>query len=163
MIIQFNRFTHRTKHVRGTEDVCGTRRESRAGRLRRHGRSAVLLAWSLVFSAALLGLTDPGVAAAATRNPFDGVTPDLSLFGPALNNTWTRVLGATWAACLAYTGWRWVTAAASVRAAKTRGSYGDVAEGKEQLAGASWALGLVACAGVIVGAILFIVGTPSTS
>lgn len=111
---------------------------------------------TLTCAIALLMIAGTAPASAATTNPFKGVTPDMGLFGPALNNTWTRVLGATWAACLAYCGWRWVAAAATVRSAKSRGAYGDVAQGKEELVGASWALGCVACAGVIVGAVLFI-------
>ena len=53
----------------------------------------------------LAWLTSAGVAGADTvvaiDSPLDGITPDFSLWGTGVGDTWRRLMAAFWAACLA--------------------------------------------------------------
>ncbi|QCB51804.1 hypothetical protein E5720_17570 [Rhodococcus sp. PAMC28707] len=98
-----------------------------------------------------------GVAAAQAANPFDGVNPDIGLLGPALNSTWKRLLAAAWGVALAVTGFNVMTSFLSFKKAKSRGMPGDLSDASADLKLAGAGLAGTAAAGVIVGAILFLV------
>ena len=130
---------------------------SRPPRTRRAGHYPALAA-GILLTVSLWWLISAETASAAASNPFTGVNPNFDVFGPALNSVWKRVLGAVWAACLGYCAFRMLSAGAQVRSAKSRGAYGDVAEGKEQLQGAAWATGVVLCIAPIFAAAISIAG-----
>ncbi|MDZ7884243.1 MAG: hypothetical protein U5N21_14905 [Rhodococcus sp. (in: high G+C Gram-positive bacteria)] len=98
-----------------------------------------------------------GVAAAQSVNPYDGVSPDITLFGPALNQTWKRLLAAIWGASLALAGLWVLTSFLSSRKARKRGMSSDLSEAGEDLKLSLIILGGVAAVSPIVGAVLLLV------
>ncbi|OZC88058.1 hypothetical protein CH304_03595 [Rhodococcus sp. 15-649-1-2] len=110
----------------------------------------------LALTAALTVLAG-GVAAAQTVNPYDGVNPDISLFGPALNQTWKRILAAIWGASIAIAGLWVLTSFLSSRKARKRGMSSDLSESGEDLKLSLIILGGVAAVSPIVGAVLLLV------
>jgi hypothetical protein len=73
---------------------------SKAPLVRRASAVAITLA-----ATAVVLLLSAGAASAQIQNPIDGVKPDLSVFGPAFNNVWVRVIGGSIAfGCLASVG-----------------------------------------------------------
>ena len=90
-------------------------------------------------------------------NPFDGVTPDITVFGVKFENTITLILGGLWAACLIagaigmlLGGGKWALAT------KVTHSVEGALEGSEGFKKAAIATGVIALIGVIFGAIMFI-------
>ncbi|OZC73919.1 hypothetical protein CH251_12345 [Rhodococcus sp. 06-462-5] len=110
----------------------------------------------LAFTAALTVLAG-GVAAAQAVNPYDGVNPDIGLFGPALNQTWKRLLAAIWGASIALAGLWVLTSFLSSRKARKRNMSSDLSEAGEDLKLSLIILGGVAAVSPIVGAILLLV------
>ena len=110
----------------------------------------------LALTAALTVLAG-GVAAAQAVNPYDGVSPDISLFGPALNQTWKRILAAIWGASIAIAGLWVLTSFLSSRKARKRGMSSDLSESGEDLKLSLFVLGGVAAVSPIVGAVLLLV------
>jgi hypothetical protein len=110
----------------------------------------------LALTAALTVLAG-GVAAAQTVNPYDGVNPDIGLFGPALNQTWKRLLAAIWGASIALAGLWVLTSFLSSRKARKRNMSSDLSEAGEDLKLSLIILGGVAAVSPIVGAILLLV------
>ncbi|MFD4406641.1 hypothetical protein ACFWPH_28160 [Nocardia sp. NPDC058499] len=97
-------------------------------------------------------------SAQGIQNPLDGIRPNFSLFGTALDTAWKRVVAAIWAAVLIGATVRVIVGAYKVRRAKNRGYAGDLSEGMEDLQDALVSLGLAGLASPIVAAILFVVG-----
>ncbi|MEH6793392.1 MAG: hypothetical protein V7694_04575 [Rhodococcus sp. (in: high G+C Gram-positive bacteria)] len=110
----------------------------------------------LALTAALTVLAG-GVAAAQAVNPYDGVNPDISLFGPALNQTWKRILAAIWGACIAIAGLWVLTSFLASKKARKRGMSSDLSESGEDLKLSLFVLGGVAAVSPIVGAVLLLV------
>ncbi|WP_402377997.1 hypothetical protein [Isoptericola rhizosphaerae] len=90
-------------------------------------------------------------------NPFDGVTPDITVFGVKFENTITLILGGLWALCLVggaigmlLGGGKWALAT------KVTHSVEGALEGSEGFKKAAIATGVIALIGMIFGAIMFI-------
>ncbi|OZC46676.1 hypothetical protein CH289_21820 [Rhodococcus sp. RS1C4] len=98
-----------------------------------------------------------GIASAQAVNPFDGVSPDVSLFGPALNQTWKRLLAAVWGACIAFAGFSVLTSFLKVRKARGRNMPSDLSDASDDLKLSFYMLGGTAAVSPIVGALLFLV------
>ena len=127
--------------------------------VRRPRRRRITAATVTTLVVAVLWIAGAGVAAAAQQNPLDGVTPDLGVFGPALNATWKRVIAGIWGVAMAGCVVWVILAGLQYRTAKSRGMAGQMNEGRQGLVDAGIALGVVAGAGVITGGVLFLVGT----
>jgi hypothetical protein len=110
----------------------------------------------LALTAALTILAG-GVAAAQAVNPYDGVNPDIGLFGPALNQTWKRLLAAIWGASIALAGLWVLTSFLNSRKARKRNMSSDLSEAGEDLKLSLIILGGVAAVSPIVGAVLLLV------
>jgi len=126
------------------------------------GRTAAVGAATTLALGALLLLAGPAAADTthieAIKNPLDGITPDLSMFGPALNSKWTKLAAAVWGVTLAYLAIQMITATVKMRAKRGAGAYGELASGKEDVLNAGYALGICAMAAPIVGGILYLAG-----
>lgn len=121
--------------------------------------TTILGLWLLGAGAAAADGVGHGVVLAATSNPLDGIKPDLGVFGPALNATWKRVMAGIWGVAMAGCVVWVVMAGLQYRTAKSRGMAGQMNEGRQGLQDAGIGLGVCAGAGVIVGGVLFLVGT----
>lgn len=95
----------------------------------------------------------------SAENPLDGVSPDLSVFGSALDGKLELLLGGIWAlalvACaagflLGLARWGW--------AKKKSHDPDDLTGGSERMQKAGLAFGATAMAGVLLGAILNLAG-----
>lgn len=118
--------------------------------------------WLLGAGTAAAATVDAGphtAILAAMSNPLDGVKPDLGVFGPALNSTWKRIIAGIWGAAMAACVVWVILAGMQYRTASKRGMAGQVNEGRQGLQDAGIGLGVCAAAGVIVGGVLFLVGT----
>ncbi len=98
-----------------------------------------------------------GTATAAT-NPLEGITPDMSLLGPAFNNTWARLAAALWAVLLAGAAVKLLVSLYKMRAARTGGYASEMTDAGQEAKVAGVAFGALAGAGIIISAILFVVG-----
>ncbi|WP_072803375.1 hypothetical protein [Rhodococcoides yunnanense] len=104
-------------------------------------------------------LAATGVAHAQTiPNPLDNINPDVGLLGPALNSTWKRVVAAIWGGCLVVISIWVITSALKAKKSRGRGVSSDLSEASEDFRLSLMALGAVAGASVIIGAVLFLVG-----
>jgi len=130
-------------------------------------RRTLTLAATAIVAVATTAALGVGSAAAdtahhivlAATNPTDGVTPDLGVFGPALNATWKRVLAGIWGAALACCAVWVIIAGVQYRQARSRGLSGQMNEGRQGMVDAFIAFGACASSGVLIGAVLFLVGT----
>ena len=108
---------------------------------------------------ALFSLLATNIATAQSiPNPLEGVQPDLSLLGPALNSTWKRILASLWGGCIAIAGVYVLTSGLSLKKSRKRGMAGDLSESTDDFRTSLYSLGIVAAATPIVGAVLFLVG-----
>ncbi len=130
---------------------------------RRGRRVAMLAVAGIAIALAATWLAGPAGAAtthdlAEAWNPLKGITPDFSLFGPTVGQTWRRVMGAFWAACLAACTIWVVLAGVKWSSANRRGFAGQQVEAKSSFVDAC--VGLAACAGasIIIAGVLFAVG-----
>lgn len=120
-------------------------------------RRAILAAATFVLGAALLWVSAP-FAAAGTGNPLGGITPNITLFGGMFNDTWKRVVSAIWGGILAYCAVLVIIAGAKARQARKAGMAGGLTDSHEEFMTALLGFGLVACASLITGAVLFATG-----
>ncbi|MYR08992.1 hypothetical protein GTV32_22935 [Gordonia sp. SID5947] len=130
---------------------------------RRRTRAATLAVTSIAVATAAIWLAGPASAAtthdlAEAWNPLGGITPDFSLFGPTVGQTWRRVMGAFWAACLAACTIWVVLAGAKWSSANRRGFAGQQVEAKSSFVDACVGLAACAAASVIIAGVLFAVG-----
>lgn len=95
--------------------------------------------------------------ATAVDNPTDGVVPDFSIFGAKFNALWKKLLGAAWALALAWTVLRLVIALGGMSNSKG-GHPQQLSESRQEAITAGVAVAAVAAFGVIVTAILAVVG-----
>ncbi|MEE2061755.1 hypothetical protein [Rhodococcus artemisiae] len=103
-------------------------------------------------------LLTAGIASAqGAENPLDGITPNLDVFGGALNDVWARVIAGIWAAVLGAAGINLMTALYKIRKARAGGYQSELSDSMDAAKTAAVAFGAVAAAGVIMGAILFVV------
>ncbi|WP_207890902.1 hypothetical protein [Rhodococcus sp. Eu-32] len=90
-------------------------------------------------------------------NPFDGVSPDLGVLGPALNSTWKRILAAIWGGCFAAAGVYLVTSFLKLKKARNRGMSSDLSDASEDVKFSLYCLAGVAAVSPIFGAVLLLV------
>jgi len=125
-------------------------------------RTALASTAAVIAVAALMLMAGPAAAETthfeAIKNPLDGITPDLSMLGPALNSKWTKLAAAVWAVTLAVLSLRFITATVNIKSKRGAGYAGDLASGKEDQLAAGYALGICAMAAPIIGGILYIAG-----
>lgn len=98
------------------------------------------------------------VVADKISNPLDGVTPNLEVFGVKFTNAITLILGGAWALALVVCIFFMIKNGASWAAARQRGMSDDMQDGATGLKRSALAFGLVAGLGIIVGAILALIG-----
>lgn len=90
-------------------------------------------------------------------NPIDGVVPDFTVFGAEFNSWWKKLFGALWAIGIIWTLVQLVIAIAAISQAK--GSHpSELQENRKSAITSGAALALLASLGVIVPAILAVVG-----
>ncbi|MBY6412870.1 hypothetical protein HQ346_14380 [Rhodococcus sp. BP-252] len=106
---------------------------------------------------ALFTVLAGGIASAQAANPFDGVSPDLGLLGPALNSTWKRILAAVWGGCFAAAGLYLVTSFLKLRKARNRGMSNDLSDASEDVKASLYCIAGVAGVSPIFGAMLFLI------
>jgi hypothetical protein len=90
-------------------------------------------------------------------NPFDGVSPDLGVLGPALNSTWKRVLAAIWGGCFAAAGVYLVTSFLKLKKARNRGMSSDLSDASEDVKLSLYCLAGVAGVSPIFAAMLLLI------
>ncbi|WP_259349243.1 hypothetical protein [Rhodococcus sp. UFZ-B548] len=133
--------------------ATSTTTSSKAPLLRRASAVAITLA-----ATAVVLLLSAGAASAQIQNPIDGVKPDLSVFGPAFNNVWVRVIGGIWAVALGASTVKLIFALYKMRSMKAAGMPQEMSDASGEARIAGIAFGCLASVGIITGAILFLVG-----
>ncbi len=91
------------------------------------------------------------------NNPFDGVSPNFTVFGAQFTHLWQLVLGAIWALALIYTAAQFVVGLASMASHKGGAHPSQLAESRSEAKKNAIAFAAVACVGVLAGAILAVV------
>jgi hypothetical protein len=146
-----------------TNTTIGVSSDVPMSRLRRTSSRAA----TIIGIAALAWLSGAGIAdadtaegtavLAATWNPLDGVLPDFSLWGTGVGDSWRRLMGAFWAACLAVCAIWVLIAGVRMGMANRRGMAGQQVEAKASFVDAATGLGACAGASIIIGGVLFAV------
>nr|WP_249277167.1 hypothetical protein [Rhodococcus sp. 06-621-2] len=106
---------------------------------------------------AAIVLFSRGVASAQIANPFEGITPDLGIFGPALNTTWKRWLAGAWGACMAIASYFVLTSFLRLRKARNRGMSTDLSDASDDLRFALLSLAGIASISPIIGGLIYFV------
>ena len=119
--------------------------------------AGVALAWLATSGAADAATLHVIDTAAGFKNPLEGVIPDFSLWGNSVGDTWRRLMGAFWAACLAICALWVIAAGAKWAGANRRGFAGQQVEAKQAFMDAATGLGACAAGSIIVGGVLFAV------
>lgn len=130
-----------------------SRNDSASSLPRRAARTATVSAVAV----GMLLLTAGIASAQGAENPLDGITPNLDVFGGALNDVWARVVAGIWAAFLAASGINLIAALYKIRKARAGGYQSELSDSMDSAKTAAVAFGAIAAAGVIMGAILFVV------
>ncbi|HZC72728.1 MAG TPA: hypothetical protein VE442_18665 [Jatrophihabitans sp.] len=96
--------------------------------------------------------------AAASKNPFDGVVPNFSIFGADFNAWWKKLLAGVWGLAIVYCGFKLFPAALSMHRSRRVGNAMTLGEASQDLQ--FWGVGtaIVVSAGLLFGAILFAAG-----
>lgn len=97
-------------------------------------------------------LLTAGTASAQTDNPLDGISPDLGVFGPTFQSTWSRIAGGIWGAVLAVSAVNLIISLYKIRKARAGGYQSELSDSMDSAKTAGVAFGCVAGAGIIVGA-----------
>ena len=130
-----------------------TSTSSKAPLVRRVSAVAITLA-----ATAVVLLLSAGAASAQIENPLEGVKPDIGVLGPAFNSVWARVVGAIWGVALAASTVKLIMALYKMRSMNKAGMPTEMADAGQEAKIAGIAVGCLASVGIIVGAILFVVG-----
>ncbi|GAA4825222.1 hypothetical protein GCM10023353_38910 [Tomitella cavernea] len=96
-------------------------------------------------------------AVLAVDNPFEKISPDLSILGPAMNDTWVRVGSAVWAVALLFVVIKLIVGVSKMKSAEKRGYAQDASEYTGEAKVAGIALAVLVMLTVIVGSVLFVV------
>lgn len=116
---------------------------------------------TLVATAVVLVLSAGAASAQQIENPLKGVTPDLSVFGPAFNSVWARVVGGIWGVALGASVVKLIMALYKMRSMNRAGMPAEMADAGQEAKVAGIAVGCLVSVGIIVGAIIFLVsGAP---
>ncbi|GAA4685001.1 hypothetical protein [Gordonia humi] len=128
--------------------------------LRRAGLTLATLTVALLATAVVAGHASAAEVTqlADTWNPIGDVTPDFSLFGPSVGQTWRRFIAAIWAACLAACAMWMIIAGAKWSAANRRGFAAQQVDAKSSFMDAAVGFGVCAGASVVVGGVIFALG-----
>ncbi len=121
-------------------------------------RAAVIVGVAALAWFAGAGIAGADTVVVAIDNPIDGILPDFSLWGTGVGDSWRRLMGAFWAACLAICSIWVIAAGAKFGMANKRGFAGQQVEAKQSLIDAAMGLGACAGASIIIGGVLFAVG-----
>jgi hypothetical protein len=103
-------------------------------------------------------LTTYAYPVAKTKNPFDGVVPNFSIFGADFNAWWKKILGGVWALSIAYCAFKLFPAALSMHRNRRVGNAMTLSESTQDLQFWGVGTGIVVAAGLLFGAILAAVG-----
>ena len=95
---------------------------------------------------------------AEIKNPFDGVTPDITPLGAGFDSALTVILGVIWGGVLIYVATKLLTSFAKFAGARNQGRYEDMGEHTDELKRRGVAVVCVAAFGVIIGAVLRVAG-----
>ncbi|MFC9553658.1 hypothetical protein ACFTWF_22655 [Rhodococcus sp. NPDC056960] len=125
---------------------------------RRTAARRLLTAATTTVTVLTMTVLTAGPAAAQIQNPTDGVTPSMELLGPAFNNVWVRIFGSIWGVLLGASAIKFFTAIYKMRAARAGGYGAEMSDAASEAKVAAVAFGCLAGGGVIIGAILFVVG-----
>jgi hypothetical protein len=146
---------HPTTTTTEGEAITGTPRRTAARRLLTAATTTVTVLTMTVLTMTVLAA---GPAAAQIQNPTDGIKPSMELLGPAFNNVWVRIFGSIWGVLLGASAIKFFTAIYKMRAARAGGYGAEMSDAASEAKVAAVAFGCLAGGGVIIGAILFVVG-----
>ncbi|MFZ2173775.1 MAG: hypothetical protein WAW17_07010 [Rhodococcus sp. (in: high G+C Gram-positive bacteria)] len=125
---------------------------------RHQGVRRLMSAAAVTVTLLTMSVLAAGPASAQIRNPTEGIVPTLDFLGPAFNNVWVRVFGSIWGVLLGAAAIKFFAALYKIRAAKAGGYGTEMADASSEARVAGVAFGCLAAGGVIIGAILFVVG-----
>ena len=127
---------------------------------RRIGATSLTLIVGMVAATVLAGHASAAEVThlAETWNPLGGITPDFSLFGPSVGQTWRRFIAAIWAACLAACAMWMIVSGAKWSAANRRGFAAQQVDAKASFMDAAVGFGVCAGASIVVGGVIFALG-----
>lgn len=125
--------------------------------MRRAGYAVTLATMFLVAGAPAASAAPGDGGGGKFSNPFDSISPDLSILGPAFNSKWTRLGSAVWAVSFLVVTVKLIASFMKMKSAEKRGYAQEVTEytGEVKVAGIAFA-GLLLL-GVFVGSIIFVV------
>lgn len=89
-------------------------------------------------------------------NPFDGITPDFSVFGIPFTQAWQKVLGGVWGIAFVVVAFGAIRAIVELQAAKKGGYQSSVLEHTESAKRSGLALLALGALGIIFGAVVAI-------
>jgi hypothetical protein len=92
-------------------------------------------------------------------NPFAGLVPDFSVFGADFTTWWQKLFAALWAVCIIVAGAALLIALLQMRKATNNNIPGQADEAKSHAIWAGGSLGVLAGAGVVLGAIITVAGS----
>ncbi|SDP97844.1 hypothetical protein [Lentzea jiangxiensis] len=101
-------------------------------------------------------LTIAGQKEPSAPNPFDGVQPDLSVWGGAFESAWQTLLAGVWGLAFLVVAFGAVRAVVELQRAKKGGYSADVHEHTESVKKSAFALIALAGLGVLFGAVISI-------
>lgn len=92
----------------------------------------------------------------ASKNPFDSVVPDFSIFGAKFTSWWQKLLGAAWAAAILVCAFKLFPALASVHRSRKVGNAVSLGEASQDLQ--FWGMTTVGtvAAGLLFGVLLIL-------
>jgi hypothetical protein len=94
----------------------------------------------------------------AGKNPFDGITPDFSIFGAQFNTWWKKLLSAAWAAALIFCAFKLFPAAMSVHRSRKVGNAVTLGEATQDIQFWGVTTGVTVAAGLVFGTLLLLAG-----
>jgi|SRR2546430_14428975 len=94
---------------------------------------------------------------ATAPNPFDGVTPDFSVFGVEFTAAWEKLLAGLWGLAFVLVAFGAIRSAVALQSARRKGLRYSVLEHAESAKRTVLALIVLAGLGVIFGAVLALV------
>lgn len=89
-----------------------------------------------------------------SRNPFDGVIPDFTVFGATFTNAWQKLLAGLWGIAFVIAAFGAIRAVLELQHAKKGGYQSSVHEHTESAKRSGMALGALAALGIIFGAVI---------
>lgn len=100
--------------------------------------------------------TPPDKGGSSVLNPFNGITPDFTVFGIPFTAAWQKVLGGVWGIAFVIVAFGAIRAVVELQAAKKGGYQSSVLEHTESAKRSGLALLALAALGIIFGAVVAI-------